>query len=57
MLLVLVANDDLCDKTPDFTDCGMTGKQHELEPRSWTFSVAPGSPLGFSVADNRIHLT
>lgn len=40
--LALVANDDLCNQIPDPTLCCVTGKQHELKPRSWTFFVAPG---------------
>lgn len=51
--LALVANNDLCTKTPDLTYYGVTGKHHVLEPRSWTFCVWPkADPLA---TDSRIY--
>ena len=35
--LAVVANDDLCDKTPDLTYCCVMEKWPKLETRSWSF--------------------
>lgn len=37
---------------PDLTYCGVTGKGHELEPRSWTLFVAPGWPLELQITES-----